>query len=392
MKQVVKKHIKETHNLKTEDFEYTLLVDGNSIMKRSMVHKKYNGKGEDYGMVLQTLLTLRNIVTVRDFKHCYFMMDGDNSGQLRAYIYKDYKANRDKNYRADKLSEYGKLYEARLQKMKDYCYSNKKKTEELPTTDIDEKEIEDASFRRQRGLLVDILENLFIRTAIYEDVEGDDLIAYYIKNKKPNEKIIIISGDRDLTQLISDDVMIYILDLKQYVHKGNHTKVIGYPSENVLVKKILCGDTSDNIKGIKGLGESTLFKLFPKMLTEKMGLDEVIEGAKLINEERVKQKKKPLKTCENIINCITDGCQGENIYEVNRKIIDLSEPLITDETKEDMDILMTTPLDAEDRDYNHIYNIIIENSMEELLTESKFGSFFSPFNKIIDNEKKYKGD
>lgn len=381
MKQVIRKAIKEANNINDEKPIFTLLLDGNSIMKRAMVNKKLNADGKEYGMVLQTLLTIKQVITQRDFNHCYFCYDGYNSGQLRAYDYPEYKANRDKNYRTEAKSAYDKAID-------DYCKKviayHKGKRPQVKRSETEEEE-----FDRQRDIIVDILENLCVRTVGFEDVEGDDLIAYYIQHKAPNEKIIIVSGDRDLTQLISDDVMVYVLDMKQYVHKGNHTKIFGYPSENVLIKKIICGDTSDNIKGVKGVGEKTFFELFPEAKKRAITLDDVFATARKINEERAVSKKKPLKSCENILNSVTDGSQGERIYEINKKIIDLSQPLMTKESVEGMESYIDAPLDMDGRDYKAIYEIIIENGMTELLDEQKFGNFFADFNKIIDNERKY---
>ena len=382
MKQVIRRAIKEANNIKDEeDVFFTLLIDGNSVMKRSLVNTTVNGEGKEYGMVFQSLLTIKQVITQRDFTHCYFLCDGDNSGILRYEIYKDYKANRDKNYQERGKSDYDKAIDAYCKKVLAYSRSKKK--------EVKRNETDDEIFQRQRAILIDILENLFVRTAMFDDVEGDDLIAYYVKHKQPNERVIIISGDRDLTQLISDEVMIYVLDKKKYIHPKNHIKEFGFPSDNVVALKTILGDSSDNIKGIKGIGEKTFFDLFPFARERKFTIDEIVIAAKQINEERATRKQKPLKSCENIINSVTDGCQGNEIYEINRKIIDLSEPFMTNEAIMGMDSLIGAPLDPSGRDYKEIYEIIVENGMSELLNESKFGSFFSDFNKLIDNEKKY---
>ena len=63
---------------------------------------------------------------------------------------------------------------------------------------------DDEIFEREKGIINAILEELCIRQYEFENVEGDDIIAYYVKNKKPNEKVVIVSSDKDLTQLISD--------------------------------------------------------------------------------------------------------------------------------------------------------------------------------------------
>ena len=158
-----------------------------------------------------------------------------------------------------------------------------------------------------------LLENLYIRQFIYDDVEGDDIIAYYVQHKKPNERVVIVSGDRDLTQLINDEVCQYIPTMKKFISPKNSVEELGMTHENTLVKKIICGDASDNIKGIKGMGEQTLVKLFPEMIDKKTSIEAVIERSKELLEERKAQKKKPLKSLENIVNGVTDGIQGKKI-------------------------------------------------------------------------------
>lgn len=384
MKQVIRKKIKETYNIKDEPSIYTLLIDGNSLLKRSLVDKRIGTNNKEYGAIFQALLAIGNVLSKRDFNFCYMFWDADMSGQLRFEMYPEYKANRDKHYDESRISDYDK-------KMNDYvkkvlAYSKAKKTKQ----EVKRGETEDEAFNNQRELLFQICENMFVRSYMADKyVEGDDLIAYYVKHKKPNEKIIIISGDRDITQLISEDVAIYVSDLKKFISINNDIKELGYTHENVVIKKMLCGDASDNIKGIKGMGETTFFKHFPSAVKEKITLDEVLSTAKKINEERANNKQKPLKVLENVINKITEGSQGTEIYEINRKIIDLSEPLITKEAQEDLDEMMYAPLDPEGRDVKNVYKIIKDNGMTDLLNEYTFSSIFAPFSKLIDNEKKY---
>ena len=160
------------------------------------------------------------------------------------------------------------------------------------------------------------------------------------------------------------------------------------------MEKILCGDASDNIKGVKGLGEATLIKLFPKIKGEKTDLKAVLALSKTLLEERKANKKKPLKTLENIVNGVTDGCQGDKLYEINEKIIDLAEPLLTDEDKEALDDELYGVMDTSDRNMKNIYAIINENDLTDLTDENRFGNIFSPYSRIIMREnkrfKKYK--
>lgn len=382
MKQVVRKSRAEANNISAEKSLYTLLVDGNSLLKMSLVDKRMNSKGEEYGAIFLFLRQLGQLLQKKDFNFCVVCYDGYNSGVLRWNIYKDYKANRDKHYAlAGGTTEYDKCINEYVKKVLNYNKSNKK--------EVKRTETDDECFQRQRGILQDILENLYVRQFMYDEVEGDDLIAYYVKNKKDNEKIVIVSGDRDLTQLISDDVCQYIPSLKKFVTPNNSVSELGITHENTVLKKILCGDSSDNIKGIKGLGEQTLIKLFPEIKTEKTSLEAVIERSRALLDERKEQKKKPLKSLENIVSGVTDGIQGKDIYEINKKIIDLEEPLLTDEALKGMNDEMYAPLNDDDRDIKNIYEIIEENGMNDLLDEGKFGSLFGMYERIIKMEQKY---
>ena len=382
MKQVVKKKRAEANNVSTEKLEYTLLVDGNSLLKMSLVDKRMNGEGKEYGAVFLFLRQLGQLLQKKDFNYCIVCWDGYNSGILRYNIYEDYKANRDKHYElASGMSDYDKYISDFMKRTIRY-YGNKNK-------EVKRAETDDELFQRQRAILQDILENLYVRQFIYDDVEGDDLIAYYVQHKKPNERVVIVSGDRDLTQLINDEVCQYIPSLKKFISPANSVEELGMTHENTLLKKILCGDASDNIKGIKGIGEQTLLKLFPEMKVEKTSLEAVIERSKVLLEERKAEKKKPLKSLENIVNGVTDGIQGKDIYEINRKIIDLSEPLLTDEAKDGLNNEMHAPLSDEGRDIKNIYDIIYKNGMNDLLDEKIFGSIFGMYERVIKTEKEF---
>lgn len=367
------------HNKKDESF-YSVIVDGNNLLKISLVDKTMNSKGEEYGAVMSFLRMLGNILNKKDFNYCIVCFDGVGSGVLRWEYYKDYKANRDKNYSLHdpNMSDYDRKILEYQNKV--LSYSRKMK--------ITTKDNDDEAFEREKSIINAILEELCVRQYEYENVEGDDIIAYYVKNKKPNEKVVIVSSDKDLTQLISDTVIIYNPRMRDFVTKDNSVEKIGITHENVVLEKILCGDVSDNIKGVKGIGETTLVKLFPQIKDTKTDLNAIIERSKQLLEERAQNKKKPLKSLENIINGVTDGCQGDKLYEINQKIIDLSEPLLTDEARESLTDELYGIMDTSDRDIKNVYKLVNEFELTELTNEEKFSNLFSPFGRIIMMENK----
>lgn len=382
MKQVLRRSIIEQNNIPQEKNEYTLIVDGSSVLKASLVSSKYNEDGLEYGAITNFFNIIRKVIVARDFSKCYVFFDDNKSGQLRADIYPLYKANRDKNYDINSSD-----YDKQIQKFVKYVLEKSKQKKKAIAKDT--KEDENERYRRSRQVILDICEELYIRAYMSEYVEADDLCAYVVKHKKPNEKIYIISGDRDLAQLIADDVALYVLQTKKFVIPSNCVAEIGCTQENIVLKKIFCGDASDNIVGIKGVGEKTFFSLFPQAKTTKMSVEDVIESAKRINEERIKEKKKPLKSCENIINCVTDGIQGNKLYEINQKIISLDNPMLTKEAENFMKDFIRLPLDSEGRSFENLYKIILNNKINDLLADGKVGDFFSAFNALIYREKEY---
>ena len=383
MKQPVKKRIAAANGITNEKQIYTLVVDGNNLLKRSLTDKRMNNSGEQYGGVVRFINRLGIILSKKDFDYCIVSWDGPGSGILRWRMYEDYKANRDKHY--DMLNaetDYDKYYRDFRRKV---IEARKKK----PTV---RGETDEEAFQRQKNIIQDILEELCIRQYEFEDVEGDDIVAYYVKNKKPNEKVVIMSTDRDMTQLISDSVIIWNPSKDDFVTTKNSVQALGITHENIVLEKILCGDVSDNIKGVKGLGEQTLIKYFPELVTTKTDLETVVRRSKELLEERKANKQKPLKVLENIVNGVTDGCQGDKLYEVNRKIIDLSEPLLTEEAKEYLDYRLYGVIDTSERDTKNVYRIVEKNKMFDMLDEEKFGNILAPYSRIITMERKRYGE
>ena len=384
MRQPIRRRVAEANNIDQKKYIHTLLVDGNNMLRISLVNHRINEVGKDCGAVVTFLHLLGEILAKKDFDYCNVVFDGEQSGILRYNFYKDYKANRDKNYGSHaNETDYDKAINAYVKKVLKYSRENKSsKTEET----------EDESFQRQKNIINLILEELCIRQYEYNSVEGDDIISHYVHNKKDNEKVVIVSSDKDLTQLISDTVIVYNPRKKEFINRANCVEKIGIRSDNVVLEKILCGDTSDNIKGVKGVGEKTLVTLFPQLLTEKLELKDIMELSQGLIDRRKEEKKKPLKSLENIINGVTDGSQGDKLYEVNEKIIDLSKPLLTEEAENDLKDILYTPLDTDERDVKNIYKIINEFKINDLMNEDRFGEIFAPYYRIINMEKKRYGE
>lgn len=392
MAQPVRKNIAELHPELSEKPIYTLLVDGTNLLRISFQDPRVNTDGVHYGGVFQFLLQLKIMLQKKDFDYIYVFFDDEDSGILRYQIYNDYKANRDKNY-AEKIndtSDYMKAYNAKLKAMQNAIYGKTKKQKEEKPLSEQEKLVKE-NFAREREILMRYFNELYIRWIFDDETEGDDLIAYYVRNKKPNDKVVIMSADEDLTQLISDTVCIYNPRLKTFVSHKNFKELKGFVHENVVLKKIFCGDSSDNIGNIDGLSENRLYELMPEIKERPVTINEVKERAAQKIQERKDNKKKPLKWHENIINGVSKRNYNGDFYEINDKIINLLNPLLTENAKEEMDATMYAPMDPEGRSLSNLYSFILEDNITDLKNSDRFSTFFSNFKILIDKEiKRYK--
>jgi 5'-3' exonuclease len=327
----------------------TLLVDGNALFKTGFFGAKgmYNSEGKAIGGIYQFLTVIRKMLTEDLYHRVYVFWDGNYSGKLRYQIYKPYKSGRGKDY-------------------------------ENGTQPTDESELQ------QRRRVRDYLADMHIRQLSHEIIESDDYIAFYCLNRKPNEKITIVTNDRDMAQLINDDVKIYFCDkaIKNYVDNTNFSSYFCYSYENAALVKTMIGDDSDTIKGIKGLKEKKLTSLFPMLSERKLTLNEIIDEAKKQQLERTSAKKKPLLILENIINSVTEGVQGKDIYEINHKLVSLKEPMMTIDGIEDLHKLMDDPL--EQGEFKKVYVMMKKDGLDKEMSDYRYEDFLIPFKSLIN--------
>ena len=74
MKQVIRKKIKEVHQIDDTPPIFTLLVDGNSLLKQSLVSQKVGANGKDYGAVYQFYNSLGGVIEKYDFSSCWLFL------------------------------------------------------------------------------------------------------------------------------------------------------------------------------------------------------------------------------------------------------------------------------------------------------------------------------
>ena len=198
-----------------------IIIDGSSYLYRAFyaLPNLKTSSGLPSGAIHGFANMLNRIIN--DYKPKYLLMVFDAKGtNFRHKIYKEYKANR--NAMPSELSE-------------------------------------------QTGTIIDLVKAYGIKVIQQEDVEADDVIASAVKQiKLNNTQIIISSGDKDLAQLVTKDVVLInsfdskILDIKGVVEK------FGVKPNQIFDYLCLVGDASDNIPGVNKVGPKTAVTLLEK--------------------------------------------------------------------------------------------------------------------------------
>lgn len=325
----------------------TLLVDGNNLMKIGFHGvKDYFHKEKHIGAIWHFLNTLRKFLEVNNYNKVVVFWDSDTNSSQRRLIYPKYKLNR---------------------------------------RDLS-NEIKQDSYEEQKQRVKQYLEEMFVRQLEVENSEADDLIAYYCQISEDENKTIF-SSDRDLTQLISEKVSIYSPSTKKYYNMGDTIKISDFevPHYNVKTIKILTGDSSDNIDGIFYLGEKTLIKFFPELLEKEVQLSDILSKGKELLKEN-----KDNKSLQNLLSGRTkEGVFGDEYYVINKKLIDLNEPLINQEGKDLVSLYYSESLDPNGRGYKNLIRMMMEDGLFKYLpkTDDNWIYFLKPFLKLTRKEK-----
>ena len=203
-----------------------VLIDGNNLIFRSYYATAYRGeiltnsKGLPTNAVYAYIQMLLKIIS--EEKPSHIMVAFDKGKTFRHESYDDYKGGRSE--------------------------TPKELKEQIPYA---------KKVTRAMGITVEEIENY----------EADDIIGTYSKNI--DEEVLVVSSDRDLLQLISPNVKMKLLKMKDYVYYNEKSfyEDYGIKPIEIIDLKALMGDSSDNIKGVVGIGEKTALKLIKEYHT-----------------------------------------------------------------------------------------------------------------------------
>ena len=147
------------------------------------------------------------------------------------------------------------------------------------------------SLRTQLSLIQEGLRAFDIPIYTQEGYEGDDVIGTIARQaRQKGHKTYILTGDRDSFQLVDDEGLVTVLipskgEIVKYNKQEVFEKMEVYPNQ-IVDYKALCGDSSDNIPGIKGIGPKSASTL----LAEYKTLDGIYQNIDLITKKALKEK------------------------------------------------------------------------------------------------------
>lgn len=228
-----------------------LLVDGMNLFIRCFsAIPTLNDDGQHIGGLVGFLKSLAATIRMVRPTRVVVVFDGKGGSLRRKKVYSNYKEQRAMKSRLNRVVGFEDI--------------------------VDEQQ----SMKWQISRVYQYLQQLPISTIMIDHIEADDVIAYL--SSYFQEKVCILSNDRDFLQLVSERVNIYVPTKKKMYNPQNLLEEYGIWSENFAIFKALLGDKSDNIAGIRGMGDKTILKHFPQLgEPTKIDLEDFVESCKL---------------------------------------------------------------------------------------------------------------
>lgn len=211
------------------------------------------------GGTIGFLKTLQRVCSELNPRAVYIAWEGGGSSKRRA-IFSEYKLGR----LPEKLNRF---YD-----------------DDIPESDENRK--------HQMLVLIGLLKHTPACQLYAADCEGDDVIAFLCRGRFRGQNKVIVSSDKDMYQLLDDTTRVYSLYRKIYVTKEDVLRDYQVTAKNFALAKALCGDASDNIPGVPGMGYKTLVKRLPFVgLEEDIILQQVFDYCEAHKKESIHYRR-----------------------------------------------------------------------------------------------------
>lgn len=259
--QIKAEHLAAGKSLKRDKNSDILIVDGtNNFIRCWSVVPTLSDNGDHVGGISGFLSSMGYAIKLLKPTRVIVVFDGKGGSERRKKLYPDYKAKRSMKIRVNRAYE-----------------------------DMSDPKTEQEAMIQQMVKLIDFLRCLPVSVISVDYIEADDAIAYIATEMYKTSRITIMSADKDFLQLINDRVTVWSPVKKKVYGVQEVVNEYGVHPTNYVYYRILEGDDSDNIGGVKGVGLKTAIKAFP-MITEakETSVEEILNRAKnCINERAV---------------------------------------------------------------------------------------------------------
>ena len=318
-------NIKEdTPSIESERY---LLIDGLNLFFRNFsAINTVNSKGIHVGGLGGFLRSLGSLIHQTQPTQVIIVFDGSGSSNNRKNIIPEYKSSRN----ITRVTKH-----------------------EL----FDNLEEEDESKIEQIIRIIQYLKTLPVKVITLKKVEADDVIAFLSNTlpEKDSDRVFIVSSDKDYLQLISEQIIVYRPIEKEFFTEETVKDKFNLYPYNFIIYKTLLGDQSDSLPGVKGLGAKKLFKLFPELSNKKLSLDDIFE----LSQERIKEHIIYARILSDI-----------RVLEDKYKIMDLSNPMIDDNSKDKLlSLVKDLPLEYHPDEFMKMYH---EDQIDGLIKNVEF--------------------
>ncbi len=231
-----------------EPNDKVLIIDGlNTFIRVFSVIPTTNDDGIHVGGIVGFLRSIGYTINMFRPTRVIIVFDGKGGSSRRRKLFPEYKKKRKTKYRVNRAYDFA--------------------------SQEDEKQ----NMIMQLQRVVEYLEALPVTVLSYDNIEADDTIGYICRQVLTESELTVMSTDKDFLQLANSRIKVWSPTKKKMYDEDTVLDEYGISSHNLIWYRVLDGDKSDNIPGVKGLGLKTIQKKLPFLSENRIvEIDEVI--------------------------------------------------------------------------------------------------------------------